>query len=48
MHWYEILSTVGFPIFVACYLLFKHDKAIRDLTRVIRELLIYLKGKNGE
>ncbi len=34
----ELISSVGFPIFVACWLLFRSDKILTNLTEAINEL----------
>lgn len=43
----ELISTVGFPIFVAAWLLLRTDKYMREMTKTLGELLVYLKTKNG-
>ena len=47
----QILSQFGFPVFVALYLLVyelpKNRKALENLQDTQRELLIYLKMRNG-
>jgi len=44
----SLISSVGFPIFVACWLLFRTDKYMREMGETLRELLMYLKMKNGK
>lgn len=54
MEWYDIVGTIGFPIFVACYLLHYGRKTLNNLTqsnenlkKAVNELLKYLKNNNG-
>ncbi len=47
-----VISTVGFPIFVACWLLFRTDKTLAALTIAINELTrvvssVDVKAKNN-
>lgn len=37
------IATVGFPIAVTCYLLYERNSAVRELTKVVTELTIWLK-----
>ena len=34
----KIISQVGFPVFVAAYLLIRTDKLLRELTTAVKEL----------
>lgn len=43
----EMVASVGFPIAVTCYLLYERNTAIKELTKVISELTIYLRGRGG-
>jgi hypothetical protein len=36
--WASLIAQVGFPIFVAVWLLVRSDKIIADLTEAIRDL----------
>lgn len=40
----DIIAGVGFPIFVAVYLLLKIEPAMRRLTEVIEKLCLTLTG----
>lgn len=40
----DLVSTVGFPIFVAAWLLFRTDKILRNLTEVVEKLCTKLDG----
>ena len=40
----NFVSSVGFPIFVAVWLLVRTDPLLRELTTTIRELIIRLGG----
>jgi len=44
----DFISTLGFPIFVAAYLLIFVRANIRENTEALRELITYLKAKNSE
>jgi|TARA_R100000501_G_C2628714_1_gene123028 hypothetical protein len=41
----NIISTVGFPIAVTFYLLFRFEGKLSANTKVMTDLLIYLKTK---
>ena len=43
----DFLSTLGFPIFTAVYLLVFFRGTIRENTEALRELITYLKAKNS-
>lgn len=32
------IKDVGFPIFICCYLLFRHDKILREIRNDIKKL----------
>jgi len=36
----NILSNFGFPVTIACYLLFRFEKILSDLTKTNNELVI--------
>ena len=38
----DFIQSVGFPIFVACYLLFYQSRVIKENTKMIRELKEWL------
>lgn len=40
----QFISSVGFPVAVAGYLLFRHDRTIHELTEAIRDLRSCLRG----
>lgn len=42
-----LIRDLGFPIFVAVYLLLYFSKIIKGLTSSIAELTLWLKSKNG-
>jgi hypothetical protein len=42
-----VVRDLGFPIFVAVYLLLYFSKIIKGLTSTIAELTLWLKSKNG-
>lgn len=45
----DFIRSVGFPIFVAVYLLVYQSKIIKDNTRAIRDLHVWLnKNKGGK
>lgn len=39
MDWVNVVSTVGFPIFVAVYLLTRFEKVLRDNTKAVEKLI---------
>jgi len=41
----EIISTVGFPIAVAVYLLYTHDKSIKDMTELLIQIKVLLEER---
>jgi len=41
----QIISTVGFPIAIALYLLYERDKTTKALIKVITELKVLIKAK---
>ena len=43
----DFISTIGFPIFVATYLLLYIRPVMKENTEVVKELAIWLKRKNG-
>lgn len=46
MHeWIEIISTVGFPIAVTCYLLYERNQKTKELTKAITDLHILIAEK---
>jgi hypothetical protein len=44
--WVKLVSTVGFPIAVAAYLLIRLETTIKDLTRTMNRLILVL-AKRG-
>lgn len=42
-----IVKEIGFPVFVAMYLLLRVDPALRELTRVVHSLSDVLQVANG-
>lgn len=44
----DIIKSVGFPIFVASYLLVSHGRLLKENTRAIRELKDWLRNNKGE
>lgn len=32
------IKDVGFPVFICCYLLFRHDKILREIRTDIKKL----------
>lgn len=42
----KFIQGVGFPIFVAVYLLVVFESTIRENTRVLRDLTKFLEGKS--
>ena len=32
----DFIKDVGFPIFVTCYLLFRHDKMLREIRQEVK------------
>ncbi len=51
----ELIQTVGFPISIACYLLYIHDKTLKDianninkLSNELSEICGYLKGLKND
>jgi len=44
----DFIAGLGFPIFVACYLLIFFRATIQANTEAIQELISYLKAKNGQ
>lgn len=38
------ISTIGFPVFVAVYLLIRTDKIVRENTEVTKDLIVFLKA----
>ena len=44
----DFISTLGFPIFVAAYLLIFFRATIRDNTEALQELITWLRAKNSE
>jgi hypothetical protein len=43
----SVISSLGFPIFVAVYLLFRTDKVLREVRDAVRELVVVLKAQEG-
>jgi hypothetical protein len=43
----EAIGTLGFPIFVAIWLLIRTDRLLIGLRKTITELHVYLKQQNG-
>ena len=41
----DIITTVGFPIAVTCYLLYERNKATKDLKSAITDLYILIAAK---
>ncbi len=42
----QLVSQVGFPIFVAVWLLVRSDKRTKELTTAVRELTTLVRGLN--
>ena len=45
--WFSQISNVGFPIFVAAYLLFKLEPTLKGLQRTVTILTIVVAKSNG-
>jgi len=45
MEYATLIGSLGFPIVITMYLLVKFEKNIKDNTRVIQELIVFLKTK---
>lgn len=43
----EIISTVGFPIAVTCYLLYERNQATKELKKAITDLHILIAERIG-
>lgn len=41
----DIVTSVGFPIAVTCYLLYERNAATKELTKAITELTILIKER---
>ncbi len=41
----RLMQGVGFPVAVAAFVLIRLDKAMRDLTREVHDLLVFLKTR---
>ena len=41
----SLIISVGFPIALVCYLMFRFEAKLSENTESVRELLIYLKNK---
>ena len=41
----QVISTVGFPIAIALYLLYERDRTTKGLTKAITDLTILIKAK---
>lgn len=46
--WIKIVSTVGFPIAVTCYVLTRLESAIKENSRQIARLVLILARKGME
>jgi len=33
----DFIKSVGFPVFVTCYLLFRHDKILREIRQEVKK-----------
>ncbi len=42
----NVISTVGFPIGLSCYLLLRFEKKLAENTKAITNLMIFLNEKN--
>lgn len=43
----KFVQGVGFPVFVAVYLLVFFNTTMRENTQILRDLKTYLEAKNG-
>ena len=43
----NFISNLGFPIFVACFLLIKFNSTLKSLEMAIKEMSAYFKKQNG-
>jgi len=43
----QLVGTVGFPIAVCCYVLFRLEKTMGELRDGIRELIVIHRGGGG-
>lgn len=41
----QLIGTLGFPIVITFYLLFKFEKKLNENTKMINELIIFLKTR---
>jgi len=41
----QLIGTLGFPIVITFYLLFKFEKKLTENTHMISQLIIFLKTK---
>jgi len=44
--WVKLISNLGFPVFVALYLLVYQSKLTRELTEAIKHLSIIIESKD--
>jgi len=44
----NFIKDVGFPVFVACYLLIRLEPTLKRIGEINAQLLCYLQKKNGE
>lgn len=48
MEYVNIISSVGFPIFMALYLLVRFEKVIKENSTAVREMTLTLARLNGK
>jgi len=41
----KLIQGVGFPVAVAMFVLVRLDRSVRDLTKAINELILFLKAR---
>ncbi len=44
----DLISNIGFPIFVALYLLLKLEPTMKEVSKINLQLLEYLRQRNGD
>lgn len=46
--WGDFISSVGFPVFVSVWLLYRIDPLLRELTRAVYELTTLVREGRGK
>lgn len=46
--WIKLANTVGFPIWVAVFLLVRLDRTLREMTAAVTKLTVELRAQKGD